>query len=34
MQGQARLRGWSMGVATGPITNFSSMEHGEERKPL
>ena len=32
MRGQARLRRWSMGGATGPITNFSSMERGKERK--
>ena len=32
MQGQARLRRWSTGGATGPKTMFSSTEHGEERK--
>ena len=32
MQGQARLRRWSMGGATGPKTMFSSTEQGEERK--
>ena len=32
MQGQARLRRWSMGGAIGQITNFSLTEHGEERK--
>ena len=33
MRGQARLRRWSMGGATGPITNYSSMERDEKRKP-
>ena len=32
MQGQARLRRWSMGGATGPKTMFISTEQGKERK--
>ena len=32
MRGQAQLRKWPMGGATGQKTIFSSMEPGEERK--
>ena len=32
VQGQARLRRWSTGGATGPKTMFSSTEQGEKRK--
>ena len=32
MQGQTRLRRWSMGGATGLKTMFSSTEQGEKRK--
>ena len=34
MQGQARVRRWSMGGATSTKIMFSSTEQGEERKTI